>query len=304
MHVVEVSEPGGPEALEWVERPDPVAGPGQAVVKISAANVNPTDIGARSGRFSRQPVAPPYVLGWDFAGEVSELGDGVGEVAVGERVVGMIHWYEEKGSAGAYAEAIAAETSWLVPLPDGLDAVAAATIPLNALTADQGLALLDLAPGSTLLVTGASGGVGTFAVQLAAQAGHRVIAQAGHDDEDWPASIGASESLPRDADLGQIGPVDALFDAVPVGEPAALAVRDGGAIVTVRGSDTHAPGRGIRKQIFLVHRDRARLRELVGAVAAGRLRTRVARTVPLREAAEAHRLVEAGGLHGKVVLVP
>jgi NADPH:quinone reductase len=304
VRVIEVGEAGGPDVLRVSERPDPVAGQGQAVVRIAAANINPTDLGARGGRFARDPVEPPYVLGWDFAGEVTAVGDGVSEFAPGDRVVGMLHWYDLKGTAGAYAEAIAAPVEWLVPLPEGLGEPEAATIPLNALTADQGIALLDLAPASTLLVTGASGGVGGFVVQLAAQAGYRVIALAGRDDEDWPASIGASEVLARDTDLAAIEQVDAMFDAVPIGEAAAVAVRDGGTIVTIRRTDTFEPGRGIRKQAFLIHPDRDRLRELVDDVAEGRLKTRVAVTLPLAEAAEGHRLVEAGGLHGKVVLVP
>lgn len=304
MRVIEVSEAGGPDVLRVSERPDPVAGQGQAVVRIAAANINPTDLGARGGRFARDPVEPPFVLGWDFAGEVTAVGDGVSEFAPGDSVIGMLHWYDLKGTAGAYAEAIAAPVEWLVALPKGLGETEAATIPLNALTADQGIALLDLAPASTLLVTGASGGVGGFVVQLAAQAGHRVIALAGRDDEDWPASLGASEVLARDTDLAAIEQVDAMFDAVPIGEAAAVAVRDGGTIVTIRRTDTFEPGRGIRKQGFLIHSDRGRLRELVDDVAEGRLKTRVAVTLPLAEAAEGHRLVEAGGLHGKVVLVP
>jgi NADPH:quinone reductase-like Zn-dependent oxidoreductase len=304
MHVIEVSAAGGPDVLRWVERPDPVAGPGQVVVRVAAANVNPTDLGVRRGRFPREPVEPPFVPGWDFAGEVTATGEGVSAPAVGALVVGMIHWYDMQGAAGAYAEQIVADADWLVPLPHGLDEVTAATIPLNALTADQGIELLELAPSSTLLVTGASGGVGSFVAQLAAQAGHRVIAVAGRDDESWVAGLGASEVLPRDVDLSSIAQVDALFDAVPIGADAARAVRDGGAIVTVRRSDEFDPGRGVRKQWFLIHPDRERLRELVDDVAERRLLTRVARTIPLAEAAEAHRLVEAGGLHGKIVLVP
>ena len=122
-------------------------------------------------------------------------------------------------SVGAYAESVAFDADWLVPLPDGLDYETAATIPLNAVTAREGLELLDPPEGCDLLVTGASGGVGSFAVQLAAAAGHRVIALAGRDDEEWPRELGADEVLPRDADLAAIDPVPAVFDAVPLGEP-------------------------------------------------------------------------------------
>ena len=295
MKVIEVSEYGGPEVLRVGERDEPASGPGQVVVRVRAANVNPTDLGARTGHGPRGVPDPPFVLGWDFAGDVEETG---------ERVVGMIQWYDAEGSVGAYAEAIAVDPDWIVPLPEGLDYVDAATIPLNALTAVQGLELLALPDSTTLLVTGASGAVGGFAVQLAKQAGHRVIATASDGDEAWVSSLGADEVLPRDADLGSIEPVPAVFDAVPLGEPALAAVEDGGTVVSTRKVPDADPARGIRQEVFLIHHDRAELARLVDDVAHGRLRTRVDRTLPLAEAAEAHRLNEAGGLRGKVVLVP
>ena len=106
-------------------------------------------------------------------------------------------------------------------------------------------------------------------MQLAAEAGHRVIAQAGRDDERWPHTLGAAEVLPRDMDLGAIDPVPAIFDAVPLGEPVFAAVQDGGAIVSTRRPPEAPPERRIRQESFLVHRDREALRELVDAVAAG-----------------------------------
>ncbi|HKN93418.1 MAG TPA: NADP-dependent oxidoreductase [Thermoleophilaceae bacterium] len=295
MKVIEVSEYGGPEVLRVGERDEPAPQSGQVVVRVRAANVNPTDLGARTGHGPRGVPDPPFVLGWDFAGDVEETG---------ERVVGMIQWYDAEGSVGAYAEAIAVDPDWIVPLPEGLDYVDAATIPLNALTAVQGLELLALPDSTTLLVTGASGAVGGFAVQLAKQAGHRVIATASDGDEAWVSSLGADEVLPRDADLGSIEPVPAVFDAVPLGEPALAAVEDGGTVVSTRKVPDADPARGIRQEVFLIHHDRAELARLVDEVAQGRLRTRVDRTLPLAEAAEAHRLNEAGGLRGKVVLVP
>src|SRR5215218_5113981 len=216
----------------------------------------------------------------------------------------MVQWYEAGGSVGTYADSVAFEADWLVPLPNVLDYETACTIPLNALTARQGLELLDPPQGCDLLVTGASGGVGTFAVQLAKRAGHRVIAQAGRGDEQWPRTLGAAEVLPRDADLGEIDPVPAAFDAVPLGEPLFAAVEDGGAIVSTRRPPEAPPERKIRQESFLIHHDRDALRAMVEAVAAGELRTRVDRALPLSEAAQAHRLVEAGGLRGKVVLTP
>ena len=299
--MVEVTELGGPEVLKVAERPQPEPGPGQVVVRVWAANVNPTDLGARVGA-GRAVPDPPFVLGWDLAGEVTAVGEGVDEFRPGDRVVGMIQWYDQKGAVGAYAESVAVDADWLVPLPDGLSFVDGCTIPLNAVTAQEGLGLLDLSEPTTILVTGASGAVGSFAVQLAVAAGHRVIAVAGRDDEDWPRQLGAAVVLPRDTDLASIEPVPAVFDAVPLGEPVFAAVQDGGAIVSTRRPPEAPPQRRIRQESFLIHQNREALREQIEAAAAGDLRTRVDRVLPLEEAAEAHRLVEAGGLHGKVVL--
>jgi NADPH:quinone reductase-like Zn-dependent oxidoreductase len=316
MRVSEATAFGGPEVLALAERPWPVAGAGEVVVRIEAANVNPTDLGARSGAAARRlpELAPPFVLGWDLAGVVEAVGPpgepsapgGAGgpALAPGDPVVGMIPWYHVGGRVGAYAEAAAVEAAWLAPRPAGLDAVTGATVPLNALTASQMLALLGLQPGSTLLVVGASGAVGSFAVQLAAAAGVRVIAQAADGDEPWVASLGAAELIARDASLAALAPLDAVFDAVPIGPAAAAPVRDGGAAVFTRRIEGTEPlaARGIAVQMPLVATDPAALAGLTAAVAAGRLRTRVARTLDLADAAEAHRLVERGGLRGKVVL--
>ncbi|MEV4623900.1 NADP-dependent oxidoreductase [Asanoa sp. NPDC049573] len=297
-----VVELGGPEGLRVAELPDPVAGPGQVVVRVRAACVQPADIAARIGMIPGGPVPPPFLPGWDIAGEVASVADGVADLRVGDRVVGMIPWYLTRGTPGGYAELVAADADWLVPVPDGVDVAAASTLPLNAVTAHQALALLAPGDASTVLVTGASGGVGGFAAQLAAQRGHRVLAVASHDDEAWVGGLGAAEVIARSTDLATLGPVPAAIDAVPLGEAAAAAVKDGGGVVTTRPTPPIDPSRGIRQQLQLIHHDRDVLAAMVGQLAAGTLRTRVAATMPLTEAAEAHRLVEAGGLRGKIVL--
>ncbi|GAB2627321.1 NADPH:quinone reductase [Paractinoplanes abujensis] len=296
---------GGPEVLQVTELPEPEAGPGQVVVRVRAVCVHPADVAATTGEIPLGPDVPPFLPGWDIAGEVASVGPGAADFAVGDRVVGMIPWYVTRGAPGGYAEFVAADAAWLVRLPDELDFASAATVPLNAQTAHQGLALVSLAllpPGSSILVTGASGGVGGFAVQLAVQAGYRVLAQAAHDDEQWVRGLGAHEVVPRTVELSTVGPVAAVFDAVPVGAAAAAAVEDRGVIVATRPTPPIVPARGVRQELQLIRLDRELLADLVGQVAAGRLRTRVADTMPLTEAADAHRRVLAGGLHGKVVL--
>ncbi len=305
IRVCEVSEFGGPEVLRLASRPWPEAAPGEVVVTIAAANVNPSDIAARSGAHrTRMPeLEPPFVLGWDLAGTVSEVGADVRSYAVGDPVVGMIPWIHSVGRVGAYAQAAAVDPAWLAPRPADLDVITAATIPLNALTAHQALSLIGAASGSTVLITGASGAVGGFAVQLAVALGLQVLAVAsGTDDAEFVASLDAATVLPRHVDFGSVGPVDALLDAVPIGAAAAAAVRPGGVAVFTRRVAGVDPALGLRVETPLVQSDPVALASLAELAAEGRLRTRVARRLDLAEGAEAHRLVEAGGLRGKVVL--
>ena len=293
---------GGPEVLQVTELPDPTAGPGQVVVRIRAVCVHPADVAATTGKIPGGPPVPPFSPGWDIAGEVVSVGPDTADLRVGDRVVGMIPWYLTRGAPGGYAEFVAADTDWLVRLPDELDFVSAATVPLNAQTAHQGLSLATLPAGSRLLITGASGGVGGFATQLAVQSGHRVLAQASHADEEWVRGLGAHEVVPRFVELATAGPVAAVFDAAALGEAAAAAVEDRGVVVATRPTPPIDPARGVRQEVQLIRLDRDLLADLVGQVAAGRLRTRVAATMPLTEAADAHRRVLAGGLRGKLVL--
>ncbi|MEU8609281.1 NADP-dependent oxidoreductase [Actinoplanes sp. NPDC048791] len=296
---------GGPEVLQVTELPEPEAGPGQVVVRIRAVCVHPADVAATTGEIPRGPDVPPFSPGWDIAGEVASVGPDTADFGVGDRVVGMIPWYLTRGAPGGYAELVAADADWLVRLPDGLDFVSAATVPLNAQTAHQGLSLVSLAmlpAGSSILVTGASGGVGGFATQLAVRSGFRVLAQAAHEDEQWVQGLGAHEVVSRSVELAKVGPVAAVFDAIPLGEAAAGAVEDRGIVVATRPTPAIVPARGVRQELQLIRHDRELLADLVGQVAAGRLRTRVADTMPLTEAADAHRRVLAGGLRGKLVL--
>ncbi len=275
------------------------------MVRIATANVNPTDIAARAGAHARRlpDLKPGFVPGWDFAGTIAELGPEPSGYAVGDRVVGMIPWVRIGGRVGAYAQAAAVDPGWLAPWPLGLDEITAATIPLNALTARQALDLIRAPVGATLLVTGASGAVGGFATQLAVRDGLRVLAVASDGDEEWVARLGAAEVLPRSADLAALDPVDAVLDAVPVGAAAAAAVRPGGVAVFTRRVSDVPGGDELRIETPLVESDPVALAELTRLVASGQLHTRVARTLELAEAPEAHRLVERGGLRGKIVLV-
>jgi NADPH:quinone reductase len=304
MRVCEVSEFGGPDVLREAQRPWPEPGPGELVVTIAATNINPTDIAARTGAHRRRmpDLEPPFVAGWDLSGVVSEVSADDAGFRVGDRVVGMIPWARIGGRVGAYAQAAAVKPEWLAPRPAELDDIQGATVPLNTLTAHQALELIDAPAGATLLITGASGAVGGFATQLAVQRGLRVLAVASDADEEWVASLGPDRVLARDTDLADVGPVDAVLDAVPIGAAATAPVRAGGVALFTRGSVELPDGLDMRVEMPLVDSDPGALAQLTAQVADGRLKSRVAMTLDLAEAAEGHRLVERGGLRGKVVL--
>ena len=304
MRVCEVTAFGGPEVLVAGERPWPTAGADEVVVKIAATNVNPTDIAGRSGAYRRlgAELEPPFIPGWDLAGTVAEVNAENCALSVGDPVVGMIPWARIGGRVGSYAQAAAVDPGWLAPRPDGLDEVVGATVPLNTLTAHQCLELIAAPAGATLLITGASGAVGGFATQLAKRRGLHVIAVASDGDEDWVAGLGADEVLPRGTDLEHVGPVDAVLDAVPLGVDTLAPVRPGGVAVFTRRSVEVPDGLDLRVEMPLVNSDAPALAELTRLVARGELRSRIDRTLDLSRAAEAHALVEHGGLRGKVVL--
>ncbi|WP_043221220.1 NADP-dependent oxidoreductase [Streptomyces sp. NRRL F-5193] len=312
MRVVEVTAYGGPEVLRSARRPepDPADAPGRVRVRLRAAAVNQGDLKIRSGRFAAAlgALAPPFVLGYDFAGTLVDPAPGL---PAGTRVAGFVPWVAEGAGAGTYAETILVEPGWLAPVPDEVDFTAAASLPLSALTAAQALDLMALPDGATLLITGASGVVGRFAVQLAARAGHRVIALGDADDAHELRLLGADGVVPRGAPeeviTGVLGHapdrVDGVFDAALIADPLMPAVKDGGVFVSASGERVPVAERGVRVDVVEGRPDAARLKELLELVGSGGLATRVADVLPLEEAGEAHRRAEAGRRPGRIVLM-
>lgn len=311
MHAVGFTEFGGPGALRILDLPEPKAGPGEAVVRVRASAVNPTDVALRSGalRPLMAGLAPPFVCGVEFAGHVHELGEGVAGLRIGQPVIGLVN--ARRPGGGAHAELVVVPAASLAPAPASLDLAQAATIPMNALTASMCLDALALPAGSTVLVTGGAGVLGGYTIQLAKRRGLRVVADAFDDDVALLERLGADEIVPRGGAMAQSvrrrhpRGVDGLVDAAALGDAAASAVRDGGGAAIVRASRPVTDARLRRSVISVFDRagDSATLQALSAAAQNGSITPRLGRRLPFAAAAEGHRLVEKGGMRGRVVLV-
>jgi NADPH2:quinone reductase len=302
-----VTEFGGPDAMHVVQLPDPEAGPGQVRIRVHAAAVNPTDAGLRSGARAVD-VPPPYIPGMDVAGLVEQIGpDTSTDLQVGDHVMAIV---VPRGQTGGYAERVVVPAESVARVPAGATGAEAATLPMNGLTTVQALDLLALEPGQILAVTGAAGAVGGYAVQLGRTAGLRVVADAVPADEQLVKDLGADVVVRRGPDFAQRvreavpQGADGLVDAALMNELVVPAVRDGGRIATVRGFKGQEE-RGITFHPVTVRsyaREHAKLDNLRRLAETGQLTLRVARVLPAEHAAEAHRILEAGGTRGRLVL--
>lgn len=308
MKAVGAKKFGGPEVLEVLELPEPQAGPGEVRIRVHAAAVNPTDTALRAGFRYGGEHEPPYVPGMDAAGVIDQLGPGVGDrLSVGQRVVAIVL---PRGSRGAYSEQVVVPAESVVPAPAGVDFPAAATLSMNGMTARLAVDALALSPGDTVAVTGAAGAFGGYVIQLAKAEGLHVIADAKPEDADLVRELGADDVVDRGdavtARIRELRPegVPGLADGAVLNERALPAVADGGTLVTVRGWREPAD-RGITVHPVLVGKaatDTAALDRLARQAEDGVLSLRVARVFPAEQAAEAHRLFEAGGVRGRLVL--
>lgn len=309
MKAVRFHQHGGPETLGVDEVELRAPGAGEVRLRVAGAAFNPADAGIRAGTLPI-PVALPHIPGYDVSGTVDAVGEGVTEVAVGDAVVGFLPMTED-GAAAEYAIAPAAA---LATAPAGGPLADAAGLPSVGLTAWQ--ALFDeggLEPGQRVLIAGAGGSVGGYAVQLAKRAGAHVIATASPRSRASVVAAGADEVIDHtttallDAVEGQ---VDLLLNLAPL-DPAEFAallplVRDGGVVVSTT-AWMPAPGddeRGVRGIVVFVRSDTAQLARLVAGIDAGELRLETPRRVTLDGLADVHREAAAGTLRGKVVVVP
>jgi NADPH:quinone reductase-like Zn-dependent oxidoreductase len=298
MKAVRISQFGGPEVLQIVDLPDPHPGPGQVRITVRAAGVNPSDWKKRQGLMDSEL---PQTMGYEAAGVVDEIGEGVSGVAVGDRVFGF--------SAEGAAQAELAVLSWYAPIPPSLDFAGAAALPAAVETATRALDQLGVGSGSTLLINGASGSVGSAAVQLAVARGARVIGTASPANHDYLRSLGAE---PVAYGPGLAGRVRAL---APDGVDLALDVAGSGVLpelIELAGGAGHvltvadfggARAHGVRFSSGDAGRAVHALGEIGELIESGRFSLPVAQTFPLARVADAHRAGEQGHGRGKLVLL-
>jgi NADPH:quinone reductase-like Zn-dependent oxidoreductase len=302
-----VTDPSAAPPLALGEVPEPSPGPGEALLEVAAASVNRGEIRSAAA----QP--PGTVIGWDAAGTVAALGEGVDQVAVGDRVVAL------SPRGGAFAERVAVPVEWVAPLPGACELVTAATLPVAGVTALGILRLGRVHAGDRLLVTGAAGGVGQFAVQLARDAGASVTGQAGSEARAAAVRELGAEALVHPGDGSAVpGEFDVVLDGIggPMLGPLLDATVPGGRVV-VYGNSSDAVStlrverfysKGVTIFGFRVFtsvppdqavKDMANLAELA---AAGRLRVSVQATAPLEQALPLIADLYARRVTGKVVL--
>jgi NADPH:quinone reductase-like Zn-dependent oxidoreductase len=300
MRALQFTAYGGPEVLEWGDAPEPHAGPDQVRIAVRAASVNPIDSKVLSGAMAGgQPMSGTGYLGFDAAGVVDQVGEGVTDVSVGDEVLGR--------GTNTQAE-YAVLDSW-APRPASVDWAVAAAAGVAGETSERGLRLLGVEAGDTVFVDGGAGGVGAVAVQMAVVRGAQVIASASEANHAYLRELGATPVLYGDGLVDRVraaasGPVDAVFDVAgrtPVEDLVSLAPEpsqvvsianfaagEAGARVTGGGDDS---------------RPREALAQVADLLAQGRLVITV-QTFGFERAAEAYRIVEGGHVRGKLVLVP
>jgi len=309
MKAVRFHQVGGPEVLRYEDTDRPVAGPGQVLIRVAGSAFNPADAGIRGGTLPI-PVTLPHVPGYDVSGTVAGVGEDVTAFAVGDAVIGFL----PMGEDGSAAEYVVAPADVLVPAPSRIDPVDSAAVPSVALTAWQ--ALFDLGGlerGQRLLITGAGGAVGGYAIQLAKRAGAFVIATASPRSLAAVTAAGADEVIDHTVAsvLDSVSEqVDVLLNLAPITpeEFTALVirVRDGGIVVSTT-AWMETPGdasRDVRTAGVFVRSDVDQLAQLVALIDDGSLTVDVAQRVALRDLPALHARAAAGEVHGKVVVLP
>lgn len=308
MQAIAITAFGGPDQLKLVDLPVPPCGPDQVVIKMLAAGVGMWDVKVRQGSVRLEGQQFPLVLGWESVGTIEQVGALVTGLNVGTQVICATY----QVGIGHYAQYVAVPADLVAPAPSSLDALHAAALPVNGLTAYQAIyELLKIQKGEKLLITGAAGGTGTFAVQLAARIGAHVIVTARSNNHPYLQQLGATELI----DYAQTDFVNAVHAAHPEGIDAVLdcvggetaarslqVVRDGGQLVTIVDLEQVTPTRHIHTQLLYFRPDGRQLAELTKLVDTGQLTVHLDQVLPLEQAKQAHERLETRHHQGKIVL--
>ncbi|MBZ6090830.1 NADP-dependent oxidoreductase [Streptomyces olivaceus] len=308
MRVITQQTLGGPEVLTIVEAPEPRPLPTEVLVRVKAIGLNPIEALVRAGEFPPLLGRPPFVLGWDISGVVAE-GSLTYRFRPGDEVFGMPLFPR---AANAYAEVVSAPALHLVRKPASLSHVEASALPVVGLTAWQGLVdLAGVREGDRVLVHGGGGGIGHVAIQIAKALGAHVITTAGGDKREFAEECGADEVIDYTAvDFTEAArDIDVVLDTIggDTAERSLAVLRPGGHLVTAVAEDdarlvARYEASGMRFSGIAVDPDPVALHGLVDLVEQGRLRVHVQETFPFERVADAHRLLDAGHLRGKLVL--
>lgn len=308
MHAIAIPAFGGPEQLTLMHLPVPTLGPDEVLIHIQAAGVGLWDAKVCRGTVTLEGQRFPLILGWESAGTIERVGTAITGLEVGTPVICSTY----QVGIGHYAEYVAVPADVLARAPSSLDMLHAASLPVNGLTAYQAIyEVLEVRKGETLLITGAAGGTGTLAVQLAAHLGAHVIATASASHHRSLQELGASELIDYTqtdfaATVRAAHPegIDAVLDCVG-GETAARSVetvRDGGRLVSIVDLEQVHPTCGIAPRLLYFRPDGKQLAELAKLVDTGQLEVRLDQVFALEEARLALERIEERHHHGKIVL--
>ena len=288
---------GPPEVLEWAAVPLPEPGRGQIRIKVRAAGISPTDLALRAGYLTAFPLPPRAVLGFEAAGTVDAAGPGVTGTSPGDAVTALLL------GLGGYAEYAVAST-WTAK-PEPVSWPDAAALPSSAEAAARVLRQLNVRSGDRLLLFGGGGSVGIIATQLAVARGITVISAVGEHDQTLARELGATPVRYGPGVAGRVralGPVDAVFDAAGTGVLADAIALAGGPDRVITLSDPAAAGIGVTLSEADPGQAPAALDETMTLLAAGKLRLRAHQTMPMPQAAQAHRQLETGTVHQRIIL--
>ena len=300
MKAVVIHQYGRPEVLKFEEYPDPVPGPGEALVRVAATSVNPIDYKRRAGLTKDfYPLKFPGLIGVDIAGTVAKIGPGVEGFSVGDQVFAM--------ADNTYAELCVVKAPVLATVPKGLDLIQAAALPLVTTTGNQLLLATEIKAGQTVLVVGAAGNVGRSAVFTAKSRGATVIAGVLKRQIDDPNTVGADQVVATDDDtaIANLPLLDAVADTVGrrTAEKLIAKVKPGGVYASVVELPKNAAEYPSVKVVHVFSKfDRKTLEFMAEAVGDGKLTIPISLKLPLSEAAEAQAAAEKGGV-GKILLV-